>query len=145
MDSEVRVREKDKDLGEVKSMKLKTRWTTVNKKLFLDLTLEEKQKGNRPGKAFNAIGWENINKEFNAKTGTQYEFTEVAKTLISSISITTLSNSIKVAIDILNNNEGIEAASLFWVNATEILENETKGMLWLWMWSRHDFRGRTNK
>lgn len=68
-----------------------------------------------------------------------------AKTLISSISITTLSNSIKVAIDILNNNEGIEAASLFWVNATEILENETKGMLWLWMWSRHDFRGRTNK
>lgn len=290
-------RGKVKDLGEVKFEKPKAHWTTANKKLFLDLAVEEKHKGNRPGKAFNAVGWENIIKEFNAKTGTQYEFlqfknlygslrsswqtwrslimntglgydpdaktftldddrwnelikanpklrefrykplqfeaeldnlftgnsatgenawapttdapmpsegptpnedacdthsdymesyntnllsdatdgiedlkaargkklkkssektptrsrktfkgdisqcmdtfTEVAKTLIASKSSMTssgvLTDSIKAAIDILNNTEGIEVASPFWVSATEVLENETKRTLWLQM------------
>lgn len=51
------------DVDEVKSEKLKAHWTTANMKLFLDLTIEEKQKGNQSGKAFNAVGWENIIKE----------------------------------------------------------------------------------
>lgn len=42
----------------------------ANKKLFLDLTIEEKQNGNRPDKAFNTVEWEIIIKEFDAKTGT---------------------------------------------------------------------------
>lgn len=45
-----------------------------NKKLFLDLAIEEKVKGNRPGEAFNAMGWKNIVKSFNEKTGLAYEF-----------------------------------------------------------------------
>lgn len=44
-------------LGEVKIEKPKAHWTQSNKKLFLDLALKEKHKGNRPGKAFNAVGW----------------------------------------------------------------------------------------
>lgn len=38
-----------------------------NKKLFLDLALEQKEKGNRLGKAFNVVGWEKIIKAFNEK------------------------------------------------------------------------------
>lgn len=45
------------EFGEVKLEKLKACWTHSNKKLFLDLALKEKHKGNRPGKAFNAVGW----------------------------------------------------------------------------------------
>lgn len=61
---------KDKDVGKVKIEKPKAHWTIANKKLFLNLVLEQKQKGNRPDKAFNAVGWENIVKEFNTKTDT---------------------------------------------------------------------------
>lgn len=60
---------KDKDVGEGKSEKPKSHQTVTNKKLYLDLVFEEKLKGNRPGKGFNAIGWENIVKTFNEKTG----------------------------------------------------------------------------
>lgn len=39
----------------------------ANKKLFVNLALEEKHMGNQLGKAFNAVGWENIIKAFNEK------------------------------------------------------------------------------
>lgn len=42
---------KETDVGEGKSDRPKARWT-FNKRLFLDLTLEEKLKGNQPGKSF---------------------------------------------------------------------------------------------
>lgn len=48
-----------------------------NKKLLLDLALEQKEKGNRLGKAFNVIGWENIIKAFNKKMGLQFEFLQL--------------------------------------------------------------------
>lgn len=66
MAPKVRVRRKDKDVGEAKSEKLKAHWTIANKKFFLE-ALKEKQKGTRLDKAF---GWENIMKEFNTKKGT---------------------------------------------------------------------------
>lgn len=47
---------KDKDLGESKSNKQKEYQPMSNKKLFLDLTLEQKQKDNQPDKSCNAIG-----------------------------------------------------------------------------------------
>lgn len=56
--------------GEGKFEKPKVHWMIANKKLFLDLTIEEKQNGNRPDKAFNTVEWEIIIKEFDAKTGT---------------------------------------------------------------------------
>lgn len=65
---------KDKDMGEGKSEKPKVHWTSSNKKLFLDLTLKETFKGNWPGKAFNALGWESILKAFNERTSLQYEY-----------------------------------------------------------------------
>lgn len=61
------VRGRDKDVFEVKSEKPKAHQTTANKKLFLHLALEEKRKGNRSGKAFNTIGWENIIKELTQR------------------------------------------------------------------------------
>lgn len=45
-----------------------------NKKVFLDLRLEHKQKGKQPGKTFNNLGWENIYMEFKVKTVLQYQF-----------------------------------------------------------------------
>lgn len=62
------------ELVEVKLEKPKAYWTQSNKKLFLDLALEEKHMGNRPGKAFNVVGWENIVKAFNKRTSLQYEY-----------------------------------------------------------------------
>lgn len=47
-------RGKDKDVGEDKWDKQKAHWTIANKKLFLNLALQEKLKRNRPRKAFNA-------------------------------------------------------------------------------------------
>lgn len=44
-----------------------------------------------------------------------------------------LRDSIKAVIDIINNMEVVEMASPFWVNSTEVLENETKRILWLQM------------
>lgn len=37
------------------------------------MALEEKVKGNQPGKTFNAPGWDNIIKSFNEKTGLDYD------------------------------------------------------------------------
>lgn len=39
---------------------------------FLDLALDPKQKGNRQGKGFNAVGSKNIVKEFTKKTGFEF-------------------------------------------------------------------------
>lgn len=64
----------EKNRGEGKSNRPNAHWTTANKKFFLDLALEEKVKGNRPSKDFNAIRWENIIKSFNEKTCLGYEF-----------------------------------------------------------------------
>lgn len=64
-------------------------------------------------------------------------FTEVVKSLIGSRIMPTpaneLCNSTKVALDILKNTECVEVASPFWVNSIEVLENDTKHMLWLQM------------
>lgn len=60
---------KEKDGEECKSDRLKANWTIADKKLFLNLVIKEKVKGNRPRKAFNAVGCENIVKSFNGKTG----------------------------------------------------------------------------
>lgn len=64
-------------------------------------------------------------------------FTEVAKSFIDLRKAYTpaaeLSESIKAAIDILNNMDGVEVESLFWVNAMEVLENDTKRMEWIQM------------
>lgn len=65
---------KDKDMGEGKSKKPKAHWMLSNKKLHLDLALAEKLKRNRPGKAFNAVGWEKILKAFNERAHVQYEY-----------------------------------------------------------------------
>lgn len=42
-----------------------------------------------------------------------------------------LLNSIKTTIYILDNTEGVEIATPYWVSATEVLENKTKSKLWL--------------
>lgn len=62
-------------------------------------------------------------------------FTEVAKSLVGEEihKSDRLTVSIKAAVDILNSTEGVEVGSRFWVNATEVLENETKRVLWLQM------------
>lgn len=44
-----------------------------NKKLFLDLAIEEKVKGNRPSNSFKVVGWENIVKSINEKTDLGYD------------------------------------------------------------------------
>lgn len=68
-------KEKGGGRGEGKSDRTKANRATSNKKLFLDLALEEKVKGNRLGKAFNAMGWENITKSFNERwvSGSGYD------------------------------------------------------------------------
>lgn len=53
--SKINVRGKDKDIGEVKSEKPNAHWTIMDKKLFLDLALEQKHKGNQSGEAFNEL------------------------------------------------------------------------------------------
>lgn len=62
-------------------------------------------------------------------------FMEVAKSLIGSRKMTTPQNDLwdssKASIDILDNIEGVEVRLPFWVNATEVLKNKTKHMLWL--------------
>lgn len=67
-------------------------------------------------------------------------FTEVEKSLFGTRKETNPTNklwdSIKATIDMLNSTEGVEMASAFWFNATEVLENETMHMLWLAMRSR---------
>lgn len=62
-------------------------------------------------------------------------FTEVDKSLVDSETHTTdrLHATIKAAVDILSRTPGVEVGSPFWVNATEVLENETKRVLWLSM------------
>lgn len=52
-----------------------------------------------------------------------------------------LHDSIKVAINILSNSEGVEVASPFWANATKVLENEIKRMLQLKSQRRYNYRG----
>lgn len=49
----------------------------------------------------------------------------------SMMSSGVMRDSIKDAVDILNNTKGVGVVSSFWVNAIEVLENETKHMLWL--------------
>lgn len=46
---------------------------TANKKLFLDLALEENSKGST-SKTFNVVHRENIVKTFNEKIGLKYKF-----------------------------------------------------------------------
>lgn len=58
---------KEKDKGEGKSDRPKANWTTTNKKVFLDLFIEEKVKENWLGKAFNPMVWKNIVKSFNER------------------------------------------------------------------------------
>lgn len=60
-------------------------------------------------------------------------FTKVATSLMGTRKETNNFGSIKTAVEILNNMEGVEVASPFWINATEVLENETKRMFWLTM------------
>lgn len=50
---------KDKDVGESMSNK-KGALLMYNKKLFFDLELKQKQRDNRPRKAFNAVGSETL-------------------------------------------------------------------------------------
>lgn len=54
--------------------------------------------------------------------------TEMAKLLIEVRPATTLDKYIKIPIEILNQTEGVKVASLFWVNAMEVLENDAKRM-----------------
>lgn len=42
-------------------------------------------------------------------------------------------DSVKMPIDILNNTEGVEVATPFWVSAVEVLKNESKETPWLKM------------
>lgn len=62
---------------------------------------------------------------------------EVLKSLIGTKKETNatdgLCNSIKAAVEILNNTNRVEVGSPFWVNTTEVLENETNQMLRLTM------------
>lgn len=74
MASKVNNKGHDKGIVDSKSDKEKAHWTLSNKKLFIDLALEQKQEGNRPSKIFNALRWENIMRAFNEKTDLQYEF-----------------------------------------------------------------------
>lgn len=52
MDPKHKCKGKDKVVGESKFDKQKVQWTVSNKRLFLKFAFEQKQKGNRPGKAF---------------------------------------------------------------------------------------------
>lgn len=58
--------------GEGKCDKVKLHWTMSNKKLFLDLMIEENLKGNQPCKGLNGVKRENIVKTFNKKMGLEY-------------------------------------------------------------------------
>lgn len=64
-------------------------------------------------------------------------FTKSTKSLIElRMSVTPtykLRESMKAIIESLNNMERVEVASPFWVNATEVLENNAKRMRWLQM------------
>lgn len=53
--------------------KVKARWKDEYKQLFIELALEEVEKGNRPTTNFNKVGYENIIKAFNEKTHENFE------------------------------------------------------------------------
>lgn len=69
MEPKVSNKENDKDVQDSKTEKQKGHWTISNKKLFIDLAIEQRHLGNRPGNLFTALGWENIPKAFNKGTG----------------------------------------------------------------------------
>ncbi|XP_041000492.1 L10-interacting MYB domain-containing protein [Juglans microcarpa x Juglans regia] len=48
-------------------------WTPVIHKIFIDLCLEQKLKGNKPGTRFTKEGWRTIFGSFQKKTGLSYE------------------------------------------------------------------------
>lgn len=50
----------DKEVGDSKNEKQKANCIMSNKKLFIYLVLEQRQLGNRSGKTFTAVGWENM-------------------------------------------------------------------------------------
>ncbi|XP_038974808.1 L10-interacting MYB domain-containing protein-like [Phoenix dactylifera] len=55
----------------------KKRKAIWNEKLieeFIDICIGEVEAGNRPGTHFNRLGWANIIKKFNEKTGNQYDY-----------------------------------------------------------------------
>lgn len=48
-------------------------WTPVIHKIFIDLCLEQKLKGNKPGSRFTKEGWRTIFESFQKQTGLSYE------------------------------------------------------------------------
>lgn len=54
------IRRERKKRCDCKSDNLKAYWTMFNNTLFIDLVLEQKQKGNRSDKALNVLGWESM-------------------------------------------------------------------------------------
>lgn len=61
-------KEKDKGVWDSSSEKHKAHLTMSNKMMFVNLVLEQRRLGNRPGEAFTSVGWDNISKAFNKKT-----------------------------------------------------------------------------
>ncbi|KAK7311263.1 hypothetical protein RJT34_09284 [Clitoria ternatea] len=53
--------------------KVKATWTPSVHKIFVDLCLQETLKGNKPGTHFTKEGWKNIMESFNAKSGLNYD------------------------------------------------------------------------
>lgn len=64
----------DKDVGDSKIEKKKAYWKMSNKKLFIGLVLKQTRLGNRPGKVFTVLWWDNIAKAFSEKASLHYEF-----------------------------------------------------------------------
>lgn len=76
---------KDKNMGDSKTEKQKAIWTMFNKRLFIDLALGQRCLENRSGKAFTAIGRDNILKAFKNIVCLQYELLQF-KNLYGQIS-----------------------------------------------------------
>lgn len=53
--------------------KVKATWTPELHEIFLDICLEQKLEGNKPGTYFTKEGWTNILELFYCKTGLSYE------------------------------------------------------------------------
>lgn len=53
--------------------KVKATWTPPLHKIFLDLCLQEKLKGNKPGTHFTKEGWKNIIELFYLESGLNYD------------------------------------------------------------------------
>lgn len=68
---------KDINLSEEKDKQTKAIWDDITLNAFIQACVAETLKGNRPNCHFNKLGWKNVIKMFNEKTGRNYGYRQL--------------------------------------------------------------------